>query len=433
MNQLNFLKSLFCFEGVFVVWIFSYQFKNALSFNNSIDITLLLTCLLVPWAFVIIFKDKLKLKIQKSIFKEVPFLFILWSIWSLFSYLWAPTHFYGTQKTLCYFLYTFSGFLIAYYVIGKTFSRIKRFLMSIAIFGFFIHLWILMDFWRYGISFREFLGTNYLVTGETLGAAFLIFFVYSLNGFLKIKASLSKIFQEKKLLIREIFLLVGATTLLYVSFNLGGRGPVLALGIALFCLYVLNMLYRPSLLLWSHVLLFSLIFMGLFYGFNHFFHYQGLPLFIERTPFVLKDPVNVLSSDLNITLRLEYYISAFKMFLAHPLQGGGFGAWSLFDNFSATALHPHNIFLEILSETGLIGFFLFISMLYQSLKGIHLKSIIKNPLGISLFLLLIFGFINALKTGDLNDNIFFLTLIALMARLPRQKLSYNKRFLKEQV
>ncbi|HQS83478.1 MAG: hypothetical protein B7Y25_00840 [Alphaproteobacteria bacterium 16-39-46] len=420
MNQLKTLKYLFCFEGIFVIWLFSYQFKNALSFKSP-DITLLVTFLLIPWAFFLAFKDNLKLKIRGSFLKGAPLLFILWSAWSLVTFLWSPSQFYGVQKSLCYLIYTCSGFLMAYYIIGKTFFRIKRFLVSIGIFAILVHFWVLGDFWAYGINFREFLETNYLVTGQTLGAGFLILFIYSLNGFLKLSSH--EIFEEKRVLVKELFLFLGAATLLYVSLNLGGRGPVLALSASLFFLYFLNMIYRPSLLLVYHALLFCLIFIGIFYGFNSLFNYQGLPLFIERTPLLLTDPTTALSSDMNITLRLEYYVSAFKMFLTYPIQGGGFGAWPLFHNLGDIAWHPHNIFFEVLSETGLIGFMLFIGVLVSALKGISFKSIVKNPLEISLFTLFIFGFLNALKTGDLNDNIFFLCLIALMARIPRQRTS----------
>ena len=422
MNQLKTLKYLFFFEGVFVIWLFSYQFKNALSFKSP-DITLLLPFILIPWAFFLAFKDNFKVKISGSFLRGVPLLFILWSAWTLLTFLWSPSQSYGVQKSLCYLIYTFSGFLMAYYIIGKIFFRIKRFLVSIGIFAILVHLWVLADFWTYGINFKEFLETNYLVTGQTLGAGFLILFIYSLNGFLKLKFSSREIFQERRDLVRECLLLLGAATLFYVSLNLGGRGPVLALSASLFFLYFLNMIYRPSWLLVCHFFLFSFVFIGIFYGFNSLFNYQGLPLFIERTPLLLTDPTTALSSDMNIILRLEYYVSAFKMFLAAPIQGGGFGAWPLFHNLGDIAWHPHNIFFEILSETGIIGFVLFMGVLFSALKGISFKFSVKNPLEISLLILFTFGFLNALKTGDLNDNIFFLCLIALMARIPRHKTS----------
>lgn len=57
--------------------------------------------------------------------------------------------------------------------------------------------------------------------------------------------------------------------------------------------------------------------------------------------------------------REQLYHETIQEFLNYPLWGG---------RIEVSGTHPHNIFLEILMATGLIGFFLFIPILYISLK-----------------------------------------------------------------
>ena len=411
MAPFRFLKSCFCFESLFILWLFSYQFKNVL-FKRP-DITLLLTCILLPSALFLTSKHKLKNKSPTLSHTPSLIFFLGWSTWTLISFFWSPSSFYVTQKFLCYLVYTIPGMLIAYYIIGEDPAHTKRFLFSILIFSIIVHLWILKDFWVYGIKFRDFLGTNYLVTGQTLGAGLLILLSSSLNDPLKDKELSQKI-------LREVAFTLLASSLVYVSLNLGGRGPLLAEFISIFSLYLLYGLYRPSLFLLRQMLFFLFIGISIIYGFNSLFHYHGgyheAFLFIERTPHLTRQPLQAFYSDPSITLRLNYYVSTFKMFLASPFRGSGLGSWFFFQNLNDVAWHPHNIFLEILSETGLIGLLLFIGFLYSALRKMRLNLVSRSSLQTSLFLLLIFSFLNALKTGDLNDNLFLFTILGLLAR-----------------
>ena len=56
-------------------------------------------------------------------------------------------------------------------------------------------------------------------------------------------------------------------------------------------------------------------------------------------------------ADLSSAARLESYALAWTMFAQHPLAGAGLGSFE----HSYGGLYPHNLFLEVLSETGVIG------------------------------------------------------------------------------
>ena len=77
--------------------------------------------------------------------------------------------------------------------------------------------------------------------------------------------------------------------------------------------------------------------------------------------------------------RIKYYKTSFEMFKENPLLGIGTGAWfGLYPKYNSedytdgniffTAnLNPHNDFLEILTENGIIGFLLFITLIVLSI------------------------------------------------------------------
>jgi putative inorganic carbon (hco3(-)) transporter len=81
-----------------------------------------------------------------------------------------------------------------------------------------------------------------------------------------------------------------------------------------------------------------------------------------------------LNGDATVEQRLATTQAGFDMFMDHPLLGVGFGcsvvAWPLYapDNvYTRGALVTHNTFIQALSETGLLGFIPFISLLGYSL------------------------------------------------------------------
>lgn len=65
----------------------------------------------------------------------------------------------------------------------------------------------------------------------------------------------------------------------------------------------------------------------------------------------------------SVGVRLEFYSRSAEMLVDNSFFGVGFGAWSLF----AAGLHnyPHNLFLEIGSETGIVGLVLLFGLLWS--------------------------------------------------------------------
>lgn len=85
------------------------------------------------------------------------------------------------------------------------------------------------------------------------------------------------------------------------------------------------------------------------------------------------------------TKHAAHYIAAYKIFLNYPIFGIGINNFALesgkkkYENkkFNPSSTHPHQIYLEIISEVGLLGLVYFIFIFFYPIF-ISLRSIIKN-------------------------------------------------------
>lgn len=82
--------------------------------------------------------------------------------------------------------------------------------------------------------------------------------------------------------------------------------------------------------------------------------------------------------------RILLWISSMKMFLDYPIFGVGFGNWSDYYKVAYVSSlanepnlpHPHNLYLYLLAETGIIGFIAYSTMIYGQLKIAYRHSIL---------------------------------------------------------
>lgn len=111
--------------------------------------------------------------------------------------------------------------------------------------------------------------------------------------------------------------------------------------------------------------------------------------------------------------RDQLAIVAQDMIRESPIVGHGFGAYNILG--PGKACYPHNIFLEITCETGLIGCALFVAVLVSVFVCIRKQ--FRSPAGIDMFALLgaLIQLIGAQFSGDLYDSRMMLFFFALLA------------------
>lgn len=105
--------------------------------------------------------------------------------------------------------------------------------------------------------------------------------------------------------------------------------------------------------------------------------------------------------------RGPWLIKGFQDFLSSPVFGIGFGRYSFWGDY---ATYPHNLIVELLAETGLVGF------LFSLL--LSLSSLVRNKdclryVGVYLLVL----FLISMVSGGLYDNIVVFTLIFALPAL----------------
>ncbi len=133
--------------------------------------------------------------------------------------------------------------------------------------------------------------------------------------------------------------------------------------------------------------------------------------------FISSSTVSARISDPNATdvfsavSRFAAWAQAFTDFLSSPLFGIGTGSFK-FDMFWLSLIYPHNLFLEIACETGIVGLILIILFVTIAIKyGLHnikLYHRINNDLGTQLSIIsiaiFIFALWNSMFSGDIPHN-----------------------------
>src|SRR4030066_74592 len=222
--------------------------------------------------------------------------------------------------------------------------------------------------------------------------------------------------------IKRFFVIFPLLFGIYIS---GGRAPALALSITLVVTMVLVFLasfgrqHRASQALVKRdfkiigsILLIIFLGVSLLAYFSDYFS-----TFIHRTILLIE------RSEESSPERVDMYTQALRTFLSFPyfLSGTGIGGFIVsyagFDD--KRGIYPHNIFLEMASELGVLGLFAIFLLIFWSLKdgfSLFKRNQDSNSTYLSLTLLALFIFLllNSLVSGDINDNRILFASMALI-------------------
>lgn len=139
----------------------------------------------------------------------------------------------------------------------------------------------------------------------------------------------------------------------------------------------------------GYILLLAVLGLTIIMGYNLRYRFQILVFFAlvlgvflffsDNILFLLRSifPAIVSGSD-TIGLRYALWAAGWRMWLAYPIQGVGIGMFRFeLPYFAENTLNPrflalvsHNMYVQMLSETGIVGFFLFIFLLAKTLQSL---------------------------------------------------------------
>jgi O-antigen ligase len=204
----------------------------------------------------------------------------------------------------------------------------------------------------------------------------------SLFGELLALLSLNKLINSKERLFNKfvylLSLLIGITHLLLGA----SRGPFISFFLCLSIIFYINFVITKKGIVYYLKLIATLfiIFFALFYAYQTFSVDSEVAIASRVTSFLKDGSGGDLTTDEDP--RVSIYLGAWNDFLDSPIIGKQYVSTNY--NF-----YPHNLILEVLMSTGILGFFFFFPFLFLSL--LNIKKIIKHPDKDSLtFLLILF-------------------------------------------
>ena len=189
----------------------------------------------------------------------------------------------------------------------------------------------------------------------------------------------------KTISLKRILSFLEIFTIISVIFLESRLGIIILMIIILFQ-YLLGIYNKHNRIRYLVILISTLAFI-LFYSSNYS-TYLGDKL----------DKINQISSDQSYINRIEYYKIGIRLFEKSPIIGNGTGTWKINSldrsvrnlDSNEASYYAHNDFLQVLSETGLIGLFVYAIIFVLTLRTILRKW--KNK-PIFIYLILTFGII----------------------------------------
>lgn len=232
-------------------------------------------------------------------------------------------------------------------------------------------------------------GTNTIGTARIAGTGALIFFILAVV----LKGRVRRL------------LCVGAAVVLFgVLVAVGSRGPFLGIMVGVIGVLVLSPVLkrrRFAGMFWSAVMAVTAFWWATqqaFYGSDRAFAW----LSGERD---------------RSTAAREYLWDVSRQRI--PLEPAGIG-WGDFGNLTAVAgtllRYPHNLFLEVFYEAGWVAGAALLAFVVASVLRMCRRS--HDPVGAILFALLLFSLVNAMVSGDINDNRLLWLLLSCAWVLP---------------
>jgi O-antigen ligase len=296
---------------------------------------------------------------------------------------WSDGGGYGHNKVTTFLTVTMLA-IGAPFFLFETWNDLRRFFMWTVVVAFPVAILALTHPAR---DSGRLAGDNTIGTSHLLCTAALILLLSALGG--------SR---------RRVLATLGAATFIAIAAAVGSRGPILSLAVALLVTVTAWLLRVPRKV--APVLAVAAIGVAVV-------PFVSLPATSsERLSSAARDPLAAYRHDDRYGLAKE----AVKLIDAHPIRGAGAGAFSAVDPVTKW---PHNIFLELWSELGIIAVVTVAASIVIALLGLF-RTAWRLPehgreqqLAYILLAVFVFNAVTVQITGDINQNRVFWGMLAI--------------------
>jgi O-antigen ligase len=392
------------------VWFFAlflfagyYKADPRLAFiQRHFDLTLLFLILSFLAALRRVLRKSFATKISAG-FLKVAILFSLLATSLLGGLLISQSEGYGLDKAVRFIVLTGWAFFGTAFFITDLIS-LKHFSWALVTISTVMAIDAVLNYPGVGkIGFVSALGSNYIALARAGGLGLL--------------TTLAFLLPTARRPFARLCLWAIAGLQLWAMLNAGARGPVLALALSLLVFFALSMRGFPRLKVdrfaWrlSIVALIVAVFVSI----------AGSELF---STLVFRTQVLMTKLGNSAAMRLSSYKEAIRLWGNSPIWGIGTGGFAMAVTGSVFVRgYPHNIILELGAENGFLGVLVFLVMVGIAFKKglVCLHTGDKFVRTVSRYLLVVccFAFLNAMMSGDINDNRILFTLTGLLVATDR--------------
>lgn len=397
-SKMNFREAI-SFELLFVLFLFAGLYKGDPRLEwVPVDLTALFLGLSVISGLVIVIKRGMVFN-RKAVI--LCMLYIAFAGWALSTYLWTPGRIYSTQKVLYIWTLVLWALAAPALIISADLRRIKRFGIIVILFSIIVSFEAISQYIQAGQpGFVRVFGSNYLGLGRIAGLALIISYAYFLFW---ARSSFAKLIAVALAGLFLWVLLVG-----------GARGPFIAAifsaSIPIFFAMHIS-LKRRVIKIERFAGLITIIIIAAIVLFAFFYQTGQMTQTMYRLQVLASDGMGD-----SVEARIQHYAHAMEVWGQAPLTGNGIGAWPILNDGVDSRGYPHNVFLEVLVELGLVGLILFSMLIVYALTFLKpLKAAGAQPLKILLLMLIMYTFLNSMVSGDIPDNRLLFACIGLMS------------------
>jgi len=387
--------------------------------QQVIDLTVLFAILSLLGVFYGVFISKRIRLITPPLSMLLPYvgLFVL----SAISLIYTLSPLYGTDKFLRFSTITTIAFLLPLYLFQNQ-KSIDRFFLSFIGLGLAMFLDIVSGGLKPNdLGFKTAFGSNYLAVGRICGNAVIMAFFYFLP-------------KSENVFHRFAYVVVSCS-LMFAIFVSGGRGPAMATFVSILIVLIVistkivieakkndMSVKKVEFSIMRSIGSFSILVIVVLFLFQDYFR-----TFLVRLQLLTE---GLGTSALNRLARFSAALSAMTTFPV-TIVGLGIGGFQMYYNgFDALrGDYPHNIFLEIGSELGLVGLMCLLLLLFYTFKTAFSElrkahSSVSYLLAFTALTLFLNMIINSSISGDINDNRLLFTWIgtvfSIRYMLPRR-------------
>ena len=313
--------------------------------------------------------------------------FLLFYLYLILSSLWAIDTIYSLKSSVPYIRFLLFTLSIAYLAnvkkdFYKTFFKFLFFTLFVLILDAYIQLIFGKNLFNQNIYYLKdsYTQTMTIRVSSLFGDELILGSYISRTIFILLEFY----FIFNKNINRYLFITFLISAFIIVFFS----GERLAFFIVIFCIfYILVQLknYRKVVLA-SSLLLFLIIFVIISLNEN-----VKNRMILSSFAFLNSDKIEKYSSPENFVIfspdHHELYVAAYKMFLNKPILGHGHDMYykncgDFKRSVSSCSTHPHNTFLQIAVENGIVGLFflifIYLYLLYQFFHNLLKKNIFRN-------------------------------------------------------